>query len=242
MTKIFSIPRINSLGLNGPEKTPQILLQKKKYIQIKSDNENITEDEKEIYNVIKKEIASNDKILLIGGDHSITYPAGKAFLQKYKNKSFLIIFDAHTDCMPPMKEPTHEEFLAGLIKQGWPTKNILIIGLRKIEPEEQKFLDKHKIKYVSHYYNNTITQIKKLTINKKIYLSIDIDAIDPKYAPAVNYPEPNGLTKKTFFKLIKTINKNQVPIIIDIVEIVPDKDKKNKTIKLAKKLIKILTN
>jgi len=107
---------------------------------------------------------------------------------------------------------------------------------------EEKFLIKHNLKYFTSMKNTVkiISKINNNTKNKKVYLSIDIDVIDPKYAPAVNYPEPNGLTKNKFFKLIKSINKNQQPIITDIVEIVPSKDKRNKTIKLARKLIKLI--
>ncbi len=241
MKKIIAIPRINALGLKGPEKFPGLLLKKIPFSIIKIHNQDISKDEKEIYKTINTELKQNNKLTLIGGDHSITYPSAKAFLKNYKQKSFIIIFDAHADCMPPMKEPTHEEFLAGLIKIKWPTKNIIIIGLRKVEPEEQKLLEKHNIKYFSKYNKNILNQINKLTKNKKIYLSIDIDAIDPRYAPAVNYQEKKGLTKKQFFKIVKSIHKKQQPIITDIVEIVPHKDIKNKTLKISKKIIRIIT-
>ncbi|MFA5484786.1 MAG: arginase family protein [Candidatus Pacearchaeota archaeon] len=242
MRIVISIPRINALGLKGPEKTPEILLKKIKHIKVNVENQDIAQDEKEIFKEIKKQLNKKENLLLIGGDHSITYPSAKAFLQKYKQKSFLIIFDAHADCMPPMKEPTHEEFLAGLVKEGWNPKDICLIGIRKIESEEKKFIKKNKIKYFTP--NEKITEIlnylEKSTKGKKVYLTIDIDVNDPKFAPAVNYPEQNGLNKRQFIKLIKSIKKNQNPIITDIVEFVPKKDKKKKTKRLVKEIINII--
>ncbi len=242
MIKIISIPRINALGLKGPEKTSEILLKKINHEILFVKNENINFDEKIIQREIKKHLNENKKILAIGGDHSITYPIGKSFLKKYKEKSFLIVFDAHPDCMPAMREPTHEEFLSGLIRIGWNPKNICLIGIRKLEPEEKIYIKKNKIKYFPADAN--IKEIKQYlkTISKKIYLSIDIDVIDPKSIPAVNYPERNGFSEKQFISLLKYILKKKSIELIDIVEFVPNKDKNNKSKKFIIKLIKLIKN
>ena len=67
------------------------------------------------------------KIIFLGGDHSISYSLGKAFFEhceKENKEPCLIIFDAHADCIKPMKEPTHEEWLRALIDEGFPKENI----------------------------------------------------------------------------------------------------------------------
>ncbi|MDD4563770.1 MAG: arginase family protein [Candidatus Nanoarchaeia archaeon] len=244
MKEIISIPRINALGLKGPEKTPEILLKKINHTKINTENQNISRDEKEIFKRIKESLSKDKRIFILGGDHSITYPSAKAFLQKYKQKSFIIIFDAHADCMPPMKEPTHEEFLAGLVKFGWNPKNICLIGVRKIESEEKEFLEKNKIKYFKTKIKTEeiLNYLKQKTKNKKVYFSIDIDVIDPKFAPAVNYPEKKGLTKRKFFKLFKKILSLENLRLIDLVEIVLPKDKKNKTKRISKKIIYLINH
>lgn len=240
MINIISIPRINALGLNGPEKAPEILLKKIPHEKINVGNEDISEDEKLIRKEVKKHVESSEKTLFVGGDHSITYPIGLDFMKKYRDKSFLIVFDAHPDCMPSMKEPTHEDYLAGLIKRGWNPKNICLIGIRKIEPEEKRFLEKFKMKYFSQ--ENSIKEIKKYleknTNQKQIYLSVDIDAVDPKNAMAVNYPEQKGISKHNLFNLLKYILPKSH--IIDIVEFVPQKDVKKKTERFVKKIIKLI--
>jgi len=233
--KLYSTNRINALGLKGPEETPNNSPEAE-YIQV--NNDNIEESEKILYQKAKKIFDKKEKPLFIGGDHSITYPIFKAF-QERKKGSFLIVFDAHADCMPPQQEPTHEEFLRAIIENGFPAQNIILIGIRKAEPEEQKFLKENNIK-TSNETKESLKYIKENSKDKKIYLSIDIDALDPKFAPAVNYPEPNGLDKNEFKNLLKEILKENNVEAVDIVEAVPQKDIENKTINLINEIIEII--
>lgn len=244
MSNIVSVPRINALGLNGPEKTPNILLKEIFYDKINVENEDILKDENKIYSFCRKYLRENKKVLFIGGDHSITYPIGKAFYDIYSENAYLIVFDAHADCMPPMKEPTHEEFLAGLVKYGWNPNNLCLIGVRKIEEEEREFLEKNKIKYFNS--KEGINEIKsfiiKNTKGKDVYLSIDIDALDSKFVPGVSYPEKNGLSKKDFFYLLSYFLNFKNLRVVDLVEIVYLKDKFRKTYKLSKKVLSLINN
>ena len=105
------------------------------------DNSNLDEQEQLIYKNSLDALKDKNKVVFLGGDHSISYSIGKAFKESHGNESFLIIFDAHPDLMPPMENPTHEEWLRGLIeKTGWKKENIILVGLRKIEQEELLFL------------------------------------------------------------------------------------------------------
>lgn len=238
--KLIAIPRINALGFIGPEKTPKYL--GLNYFDIiKTKNENISEDQRLIEKKTKE--LMNEKCLFVGGDHSITYPLVKNFNEIYGETSFLIVFDAHPDCMPSMVEPTHEEFVYGIIKAGFNPKNILLLGIRKIEPEERELLKKEKIKYFSAGENLEIVKeyILKNTLNKKVYLSIDIDALNPKVCPAVNYPEPKGYSEEIFFNLLNFIKEKCNVKARDLVEIVPEKDEKGKTKEFAIRIIKKLT-
>jgi agmatinase len=244
--KIYTTNRINALGLKGPEKTPEEIKQflKLPTEQIQVDNDNIQESEQILYNKAKEIFSQNQKTLFLGGDHSMTYPLAKAFKEQNKNP-FLIIFDAHADAMPPSQEPTHEEFLRALIEQGFPPENIILIGTRKIEPEEAAFLNKHDIKIFQTIYNMEAAAdyITEKSLGKDIYISLDIDALDPSQAPAVNYPEPNGLTSKEFFYILNRLLKIKSLKALDIVEAVPEKDKNfdYRTLRLITKIIEKAT-
>ena len=228
MVKIVGIPRINALGHKGPEEMPAAVskILKQDFEIMKVDNDDIEKSEKEIFEKAG-EILGNEKVCFVGGDHSITYPIIKSFREKYKNP-FLIVFDAHADCMPPMSEPTHEEFLRAIVENGFNTENIILIGARKIEPEEMRFLKSKGIKVFSEI-NDVEAVADYVTENANghdLYVSVDIDALDPAYAPAVNYPEAAGLSSKDFFYLLRRIFRIKTLKAIDVVEAVPDKDEK----------------
>jgi len=248
--RIIKVPSINALGKQGPEKAPNLILSelKKNYLkfdrldleEIHVDNSNIKESEGLIYKNAKEEFERQDKIVFIGGDHSISYSIVKAFNDVFSD-SFLIVFDAHADCMKPMKEPTHEEWLRAVVDSGFKPENIVLIGARKIEPEERRFLHAKKIKYFSEIYDleAVADYITERASGKDVYVSIDIDVLEPAVAPAVNYPEPLGLTSRELFYLLRRIFFIPGLKAIDIVEVVPEIDKNYnfRTIKVAAKIL-----
>lgn len=248
--QIIKVPCINALGKQGPEKAPNLILSelKKNYLQfdkldleeIHVDNSNIKEAGELIYKNAKEEFGQQDKIVFIGGDHSVSYPIVKAFNDVFSD-NFLIVFDAHADCMKPMKEPTHEEWLRALVDAGFKPENIVLIGARKIEPEERRFLHAKKIKYFSEIYDleAVADYITERARGKNVYVSIDIDVLEPAAAPAVNYPEPLGLTSRELFYLLRRIFFIPGLKAIDVVEIVPGLDEKYnfRTVKLAAKIL-----
>lgn len=212
---------------------------------IKVDNLNISFSHKNIEEFISKE----KKAILMGGDHSITYPAVKGFSKK--NKDFLlIVFDGHPDLVNDFSPPTHEDYLRVLIEEQIVNpKNILLIGLRKSDKIETDYIKKKNIK--NYTYLKLKKDMKKSVDeisdwvkekNKNIYLSIDIDCIDPEQAPGTGYIEKNGLKKKEFFDMIeniKTSNKKEIKMV-DMVEVNPLKDIDDKTSRLAAEIIKII--
>jgi len=238
--KVISVPRINALGKKGPENAPEKILGE---LGIDAEkvlvgNEDISADEKEIYSVAKK--VFNEGAVFIGGDHSITYPIFKAFNEENKD-AFLIVFDAHADCMPPMKESTHEEWLRAVVEGGFDPAKIILIGARKIEQKEKEFLSEKKIKVFSEISdlesvgNYIIEKVKR----QNVYVSVDVDVLDLKFAQGVNYPEPKGLSLEELFYLLKRIFSLKNLKVLDVVEVVPEKDEKSnyQTVKIAARIV-----
>ena len=244
--KLYSTNRINALGLKGPEVLPEAIREfvKQPIEHIQVDNDNIQESEKILYNKAKEIFSKNEKQIFIGGDHSITYPIFKAFQENTK-EPFLIVFDAHADCMPPQQEPTHEEFLRAIIENGFPAQNIILVGARKIEPGEMKFLIENEIKVFTDIFDMEAAAdyITEKANGKDLYVSIDIDALDPAFAPAVNYPEPAGLSSKEFFYIFKRLLRIKTLKVIDIVEAIPQNDGPHKlTLRTIAKIIEETIN
>ncbi|HTY43997.1 MAG TPA: arginase family protein, partial [Patescibacteria group bacterium] len=213
--------------------------------EIHLDNSNLKITNKLIYDNSLEIFEEKPKTIFLGGDHSISYPITKAFLdycKKQRKKPCLIVFDSHADCMPPMKEPTHEEWLRKLAEEGFPAENILLVGARNIESHEMIFLKKNNIKIIDmnqflEDLNGTCDFIMEFSNGKELYISMDIDVIDPAFAPATGYPEPGGLTSRQFIYLIQRMNKIKNLRAIDIVEINPEKDRDDMTVKLGAKIL-----
>ena len=262
---IVKVPGINGLGkTKGCEKAGNAVLKALEEIysseswkpldvklldleEIHIDNSNLNLSEKLIYENCLEIFEEKSRTIFLGGDHSISYSTGKAFLDycnKERKEPCLIVFDAHPDCMPSMKNPTHEEWLRALIEKGFPKGNILLVGVRNSDAKEIEFISKNKIRMISinsfvEDINNACETIMEFSNGKELYVSIDIDVIDPAFAPATGYPEPGGLTSRQFLYLIQRMNKMKNLKAIDIVEINPDKDKEHNmmTTKLGAKIL-----
>jgi len=260
---IVKVPGINGLGkTKGCEKAPNLVLEALNEIhstehgkpinsrlldleEIHLDNSDLELSNNLIYKNSFKMFESQPKTIFIGGDHSISYSITRAFLDSCQNsgkESCLIVFDAHADCMKPMKEPTHEEWLRKIIEDGFPVQNILLVGVRNLWKDEITFLKEKNIKIISM---NQLTEnlpeicdtIMEFSGGKNLYVSVDIDVIDPAFAPGTGYREPGGLSSRDFIYLIQRINKIKNLKGIDIVEINPEKDRDNLTVKLGAKIL-----
>lgn len=257
--KLIKIPLINGLNkTRGCEKAPEKIASflEEFYLnedgmlpffdkeEIKIDNTNIEESNKKIYDKIKKSLHQADKLTILGGDHSVTYPCFEAFSDSFQNPG-LIVFDAHPDCMQNFSPPTHEDFVKVLIEEGNLKKeNIVFVGLRSWHKDEYKFLKENKIKYFNmkeisleglHEVSDSIMPIARNF--KALYLSIDIDVVDPAFAPGTGYIEPAGLTSRQLLYFLKRLKLLKNLKIIDLVEINPDKDKNDITSKLGAKIL-----
>jgi len=260
---IVKIPFVNGLGKTiGCEKAGNAVLEAFRDVhsneqgiplnlslfdleEIHVDNSNIEISTDLIYKNSLKMFETQPKTIFLGGDHSVSYSTCKAFLDHCKAKEkfpCLVVFDAHADCMAPMKEPTHEEWLRALVESGFPSENILLVGVRNIWKDEIVFLKQNNIRHIkmNQFLDNledTCDIIMEFTKGKETYLSIDIDVIDPAFAPGTGYLEVGGLSSRQFLYVLQRINKIKNIRAVDIVEINPDKDKNNMTVKLGAKIL-----
>lgn len=238
-----------SLGKNiGCEKAPETLLRKaftEKKASLKKD---IVVDEVNInpnnIDETNKNIENSSGDIFLGGDHSITYSLFKGFAKKNKNYG-LLIFDAHPDCALYVKSVSHEDFVRKLVDEGiLDKKNLVYVGVRKSGEIEIKFLKNVKVISVQEVRKN-INYVKQELINffkefKKFYLSIDIDVLDPKFAPGTGYLEPNGLNIDELVYLVSEIKKLNNLGRIDLVEVNPLNDINGITVENAVKILDIL--
>jgi len=219
--------------------------------EIHLDNSDLVKSGKLIYKNAFDTYETKPKTIFLGGDHSVSYNLVRAFFDYCENSNpvkepCLIVFDAHPDLMKPMKEPTHEEWLRKLIEDGFPAQNILFVGIRNSYLDELSYIKEKRIRTVS--MNQILLNIEEacdiimeFSNGKELYVSLDIDVVDPAFAPATGYTnEAGGLTSRQILYLIQRINKVKSLRAVDIVEINEKNDYKKfdgMTVKLGAKIL-----
>ena len=209
--------------------------------QVKVDQLNIEDTQDAIYKKIKEQ---DEKCIILGGDHSITFPCFKAFAKKYQN-SGIIIFDAHPDCENDFAPPTQEDLVNAIVNQKLiPQRNMILVGIRNWDKKELDFLKKHNIRYfnMKQIFEHGIKDVCDIIMESarqwsSLYISIDIDAVDPAFAPGTGYIEPAGLTSRELIYFIQRIRLLKNLKMVDVTEINPRKDTNNMTSKLGAKII-----
>ncbi len=200
------------------------------------EGENFGETMNRIKTKISKLLENNKPIISIGGNHSITLPIIQGFSEK-KYDIGIVFIDAHPDSQKNYFP--FGDVIPKIVEQKIP---IVMIGLRNWSQDEYNFLIENKIPFIhakDFELNKALQLIKNEFDGKQIYVSLDIDAIDPGFAPGTGCIEPCGLTSRDVLELIKKIDNK---IGFDLVEINPGKDINNITINLGAKLIFEIAN
>jgi len=200
------------------------------------DYGNISKDQ---INEVFSKIVSKAKIpIMMGGDHSITKDVIKAIARE-KGPLSLVYFDAHPDFVSSTQNYYGSVFYDVLPDIDPNTS--LQIGIRTPEQEELDNLKKYEIEVITPFdivekgvkeISNNISQI----IGKNVYISFDMDCIDPAFAPGVSVPVPMGLKNVEAVYLLKTIVEQGI-VGMDIMEVCPSYDIKDRTSHLASRII-----
>jgi len=178
-------------------------------------------------------LAQNTRLLTLGGDHSISYPILKSY-RKFFDKITILHIDAHSDLYDSFKGNRYSNAcpFARVMEDGL-CERLVQVGIRTLNLHQNEQIEKFNVESLEmrHW---PLTQ--PLVFQHPVYLSLDIDGIDPAFAPGVSHREPGGLTSREAIKLIHQIN---TPLVgADIVEFNPNKDIDNMTAQLAAKLVK----
>ena len=213
--------------------------------QVNVDENNIEFSQNEIQKSVKEIAQNNEKAILLGGDHSITYPAVKAFAKN--NEDFmLIVFDAHPDMVNYFKPPTQEDYLKVLIEDGIvKPENVILVGVRNQDKSEIDYIKEKGVtcftckEMFEKGFKETVNEILKIIENKNlpIYLSIDIDCVDPVEAIGTGYTEHGGLSSRELIYALQKIKGTGIVKIADLVEINPNKDVNSITVALGAKVL-----
>lgn len=189
----------------------------------------------QIENGIAKVLSEGNKILSLGGDHSVTYPIIKAFAKIYPNLNILHI-DAHGDLYHEFEGSkfSHACPFARIMEENLATR-LVQVGIRTFTTHQREQAKKFKVETIEMKDWNDNLQLK---FDGPLYISLDLDALDPAFVPGVSHHEPGGFTTRQVLSIIqKTIGK---VVGADIVELNPTRDINDMTAMVAAKFFKEL--
>jgi len=176
-----------------------------------------------------------EKVLSLGGDHSVTYPIVKAFARKYGQLSIFHL-DAHGDLYDHFEgnRYSHACPFARIMEEGLASR-LVQVGIRTMTTHQREQANKFGVEVIEM---KDWTPELKFHFQGPAYLSLDMDAIDPAFAPGVSHHEPGGFTSREIISLIQKVQGNFVGA--DLVEFNPQRDASGITAMLAAKLFKEL--
>lgn len=195
--------------------------------------EDTPSDDKLIYEAVGASLAAGDTPLCLGGDHAVSFPVLQA-IAAFHGPVDILHIDAHPD--------TYDDFSGNPRSHASPFARIMEAGLaRRLVQVGIRTMNKHCRAQAARFGIETMEMRnfaldRVCAFDRPTYISIDLDGIDPAFAPGVSHPEPGGLTVRDVLSLIWSV---RAPIVgADIVELNPMRDIGDVTAILAAKLVR----
>lgn len=189
-----------------------------------------------IENVAAEVFASGRFPLFIGGEHLVTYALVKACREKYPDM-VVVHFDAHADLRRDYEgeEMSHATVMHKVVEMLGP-KRLYQFGIRSGLKEEFDFAKKNTCMHIDEIFPALEWVVSELQ-GKPVYISLDIDVVDPAFAPGTGTPEPGGCTSREILQAILAMRPLNV-IGMDLVEVSPANDLSERTAILGAKIIR----
>ncbi|MGB9599475.1 MAG: agmatinase [Myxococcota bacterium] len=169
----------------------------------------------------KRFISDGKFLIMLGGEHSISTGVVRNLVKSYKNFSVLQI-DAHSDLRYSYEGTKYNH--ACVMRRIRELCPAVQVGIRSMCEEEAAFIRKNKIKiFYSEYIKGHPEYINEVIshLSENVYITIDLDGLDPSIMPAVGTPEPGGLLWYDILRLLREVFKNRNVVGADVVELSP---------------------
>jgi len=188
---------------------------------------------------VARVLASGSKPVILGGDHSITYPVLCAF--KDRGPLTILHFDAHGDIYDEFEGDrfSHACPFARVMEQGLAAR-LIQVGLRTLTPHQREQSARFGTEiFGAGRWRDAIAVIR--AIAAPVYVSLDIDVLEPMLAPGIAHPEPGGLSVRDVLEVLDVLAAVRAEVVgADVVEYNPRFDIRDLTARVAAKFVKEL--
>lgn len=173
------------------------------------------------------------KVIAFGGDHSVTYPLAKAAV-KFHPALSILHFDAHPDLYDNFENNpySHASPFARIMESGL-AKRLVQVGIRTINGHQREQADRFGVEVLTMHNWRDVFNIH---FDSPLYITFDMDCLDPAFAPGISHREPGGLSTREALSVIQSLRANIVAA--DLVEFNPAQDPSNITEMVCGKIFK----
>ncbi|MFY0689006.1 MAG: agmatinase [Cyclobacteriaceae bacterium] len=250
---ILGIPLdVNSSFMQGPAQAPPLIIEalesdsanyftesltnldehpRLKWIGNQSANEYLDIGQP-VLSILKQEAIP----ITLGGDHSITYPIVKEIASHHENLTILH-FDAHGDLYDVLDGNRHSHACPfARIMEAELANRLIQVGIRTMTAHQKEQVDRFDVEV---WQMKDLPLLKPLVLEGPVYISFDMDVLDPAFAPGVSHHEPGGLSNREAIEIIQQLKATNI-VGIDLVEYNPKKDINGVTAMTAAKILKEL--
>ncbi|MDV7137388.1 agmatinase [Maribacter sp. TH_r10] len=192
-----------------------------------------------VHKVTKEYIKRNKFVTLFGGEHSISIGSIRAFNECFDNLTVLHI-DAHADLRESYDGSRCNHACA--VHEASQTTNLIQIGIRSMDAIEKTFVDEEKTFFAHDMVNDEYWMDKVIDLmTENVFITFDLDALDPSILPSTGTPEPGGLFWYETLEFLKQVFEEKNVVGFDIVELCPNVHDKSSDFLAAKLYYKMLS-
>jgi arginase len=175
--------------------------------------------------------------LLLGGDHSVTWPIVRA-MSRHHDSLTILHLDAHSDLYDTLygSRTSHGCPFARILEEGR-VRRLVQLGIRTLNGPQREQAERFGVEIVPMRAGLPAMLEKLSTLAGPLYLSLDLDVLDPAFAPGISHPEPGGLSTRELVTLIQAIPAGLL-VGADLVELNPSNDSRDLTARVAAKMVK----
>ena len=180
-------------------------------------------------------LQKGDHLIGLGGDHSVSWPTIDAHSEIYPSLNILH-FDAHPDLYDSLlgNRYSHASPFARLMETG-KFQRLVQVGIRTLNKHQKEQAERFGVEI---YEMSDLSKVNKITFEGPVFCSVDLDALDPAFAPGVSHFEPGGMSTRFLLDFLRTFKGNLVGA--DIVELNPHRDFHDLTAMVGAKILKEL--
>ena len=194
---------------------------------------------KSVHNRVSHFMDEGKRIILLGGEHSVSVGAIQAMAERHDNLSVLQI-DAHAD----LRDSYHDSIYnhACVMRRAQECARVVQVGIRNVCSEEYPYVVPENTFYAHLIHNQEDWMdkaVERLTDN--VYITVDLDGFDPSILPATGTPLPGGLQWYPTLQFLEKVFRNKDVVGFDVVELCPQADSKVSDVMAATLVYKMLT-